>query len=187
MGSGPDTLTAVLEGKHAFSKLLQQAKRPLIIVGSTALQRSDASVLLAKVQKYAQELRSGKGSAEQNWRVLNVLQRVASQVAALDLGYHPGAQKIRDTKPKVLFLLGADEGVINKDDLAPGAFVIYQGHHGDKGAEMADAVLPGAAYTEKQATYVNTEGRAQQTIVAVTAPGLGREDWKVIRAISEVG
>lgn len=63
---------------------------------------------------------------------------------------------------------------------------ITAGHHGDKGAEIADAVLPGAAYTEKQATYVNTEGRAQQTIVAVTPPGMAREDWKIIRALSEV-
>ncbi|ODN00169.1 NADH-ubiquinone oxidoreductase 75 kDa subunit, mitochondrial [Orchesella cincta] len=185
VGSGPDTVTAVLEGKHAFSKQLQSAKRPIIIVGSTALQRSDGAVLLAKIQKLCSTLRS-KGSINQNWRVLNVLHRVASQVAALDLGYAPGAQKIRDAKPKVLFMLGADEGVIKREDLAPGSFIIYQGHHGDKGAEIADAVLPGAAYTEKQATYVNTEGRAQQTIVAVTAPGIAREDWKIIRALSEI-
>lgn len=105
---------------------MQSAKRPIIIVGSAALQRPDAAVVLAKVQKFCNQLRS-KGSADPNWRVLNVLQRVASQVAALDLGYAPGAQKIRDAKPKVLFMLGADEGVINREDLAPGSFIIYQG------------------------------------------------------------
>lgn len=64
--------------------------------------------------------------------------------------------------------------------------ILFQGHHGDYGASIADAILPGAAYTEKQATYVNTEGRAQETLPAVTAPGQAREDWKIIRALSEI-
>lgn len=85
-----------------------------------------------------------------------------------------------------MFLLGADGGVVKRDQLPKDCFVVYIGHHGDAGATMADAVLPGAAYTEKQATYVNTEGRAQQTLVAVTPPGLAREDWKILRALSEV-
>jgi len=140
---------------------------------------------LAKMQKVCASLRA-KGQVAPDWRVLNVLHRVASQVASLDLGYSAGAQKIRDAKPKVLFMLGADEGVISRNDLAKDCFVIYQGHHGDRGAEIADAVLPGAAYTEKQATYVNTEGRTQQTTVAVNPPGMAREDWKIIRAISEI-
>ena len=93
---------------------------------------------------------------------------------------------VRDMKPEVVFLLGADGGAISRSDLPEGAFVIYQGHHGDKGAEMADVILPGAAYTEKQATYVNTEGRAQQTLPALNPPGMARQDWKIIRAISEV-
>jgi len=121
-----------------------------------------------------------------DWKVLNVLHRVASQVAALDLGYTPGADAVREMKPEVLLLLGADEGVISRDQVTEDCFVIYLGHHGDVGAGMADAVLPGAAYTEKQATYVNTEGRAQQTFTAVTPPGMAREDWKIIRALSEV-
>lgn len=155
------------------------------------------------------------------WKVLNILQRVASQVAALDLGYTPGVAKVRANPPKVLFLLGADEGVVSRSDLPKDAFIIYQGknlftsskmskiisikqkstilsgekflstikilgHHGDAGAAIADCILPGAAYTEKQATYVNTEGRSQETLVAVTAPGMAREDWKIIRALSEV-
>lgn len=65
-------------------------------------------------------------------------------------------------------------------------YVIYIGHHGDNGASLADVVLPGAAYTEKQATYINTEGRAQQTLAAVSPPGMAREDWKILRALSEV-
>ena len=105
----------------------------------------------------------------------------------MDIGYKAGPDAIKKDKPDVLFLLGADAGVITRADLPEDCFVIYQGHHGDKGAELADVVLPGAAYTEKQSTYVNMEGRAQQTIAALTPPGQARVDWKIIRAISEVG
>ncbi len=104
----------------------------------------------------------------------------------MDVGYKAGPQEIRDQKPDVLFLLGADAGSVSRADLPENCFVIYQGHHGDKGAEMADLVLPGAAYTEKQATYVNMEGRAQSTNAAISPPGMARVDWKIIRAISEV-
>merc|ERR1719361_981426 len=114
-------------------------------------------------------------------------------VAKLADGTHPFAKKLAqakrpvvEAKPDVLYLLGADAGAITRDDLPPNAFVIYQGHHGDAGAELADVVLPGAAYTEKQGTYVNTEGRSQQTLAALTPPGMARVDWKIIRAISEV-
>jgi len=107
-------------------------------------------------------------------------------VAALDLGYKAGVQAIRDSPPKLLYLLGADEQTVTRQQLPKDCFVIYQGSHGDFGASIADVILPGAAYTEKTATYVNTEGRAQQTRTAVTAPGLAREDWKIIRALSEV-
>lgn len=107
-------------------------------------------------------------------------------MAALDIGYTPGVDKIRESSLKVLFLIGADEEAIEKSDLPENCFVIYQGHHGDRGANIADAILPGAAYTEKQATYVNTEGRAQQTLPAVSPPGQAREDWKIIRALSEI-
>lgn len=90
------------------------------------------------------------------------------------------------SEPKVLFLLIADAGAINKEQLPKDCFVIYQGHHGDAGAQLAHAILPGAAYTKKQGTYVNTDGRAQQTLVAVTPPGLAREYWKILRALSEI-
>ncbi len=107
-------------------------------------------------------------------------------MAALDLGYKAGVSTIREQKPKVLYILDADEGALARSDLDKNAFVIYQGHHGDRGAEMADVILPGAAYTEKTATYINTEGRAQQTRIAVSPPVNAREDWKIIRALSEV-
>ncbi|KAF4517746.1 hypothetical protein B566_EDAN002951 [Ephemera danica] len=154
-----------------YDKKLAAAKKPMVILGSAQLAREDGAAIQALVQQIAAAAQAG---------------RSASTVAALDLGYKPGTAEVKSSKPKVLFLLGADEGAISRDDLPANAFVVYQGHHGDAGAAMADAVLPGAAYTEKQGTYVNTEGRAQQTLVAVTAPGMAREDWKIIRALSEI-
>lgn len=114
------------------------------------------------------------------------MQRNASTVGALDIGITNSVDDVIASKPKVLFLLGADDNKITRDNLPSDCVIIYQGHHGDHGATIADIVLPGSAYTEKQGTYLNAEGRAQQTFTAVTAPGLAREDWKIIRAISEV-
>jgi len=185
LGDSTDILQKLADGSHPFAKKLAAAKRPAVIVGSEALQRPDSAALMANAQKLAHDVRTKSGCGR-DWRVLNVLHRVASQVAALDIGYKAGAASIKEQKPDVLFLLGADAGVITREDLPKDCFVIYQGHHGDKGAEIADLILPGAAYTEKQGTYVNMEGRAQQTIAALTPPGMARVDWKIIRAISEV-
>ncbi|XP_056634252.1 NADH-ubiquinone oxidoreductase 75 kDa subunit, mitochondrial [Diorhabda sublineata] len=182
LGTDPNVLQNIVNGQHSFSKKLQAAKKPLIIIGSESLERKDGAAILSA----AQTLAAKTAIENKEWKVLNVLHKVASQVAALDIGYTPGVDKVRDGDIQVLFLLGADNGAIDKSDLPRDCFIIYQGHHGDQGATIADAILPGAAYTEKQATYVNTEGRAQQTLVAVTPPGRAREDWKIIRALSEI-
>lgn len=182
LGSNPSVLQEIASGRHPFSQRLKQAKRPLIIVGANTLSRNDGKSFLVALQTFAQQLKP----EDKDWKVWNVLQTNASQVAALDVGYKAGVEEVLAAGPKVLFLLGADNGAINKDNIPKDCFVIYQGHHGDQGAEIAHAILPGAAYTEKQGTYVNTEGRAQQTLVAVSPPGMAREDWKIIRALSEV-
>lgn len=170
-----------MKGSHATSKKLSQARKPAIVIGADILSRPDGAAILSSLQSYANTLQKDK-----NWKVFNVLQTNASQTGAMDIGYTPGVDEILKSKPSVLFLLGADAGVLTKENIPKGCFVIYQGHHGDAGAELADVVLPGAAYTEKQATYVNTEGRAQQTLMAVNPPGLAREDWKILRAISAI-
>nr|XP_020636429.1 NADH-ubiquinone oxidoreductase 75 kDa subunit, mitochondrial [Pogona vitticeps] len=185
LGDSPQILLDIASEKHPFSKVLNQAKKPMVVVGSVALQRSDGAALHSAISTIAQNARTKSGVGD-DWKVLNILHRVASQVAALDLGYKPGVDTVRKNPPKVLYLLGADAGCVTRQDLPKNCFIIYQGHHGDIGAPMADVILPGAAYTEKTATYVNTEGRAQQTRAAVTPPGLAREDWRIIRAISEV-
>jgi len=185
LGDSPTALKDLLNGSHKFSKKLASAKRPMIILGSQQFDRCDAASILSMCQTLAKQL-TNKAGVEADWKVLNVLQNAASQVGALDLGYKPGTSSIKSNPPKVLFLLGADEGTISRCDLPSDCTIIYQGHHGDHGASMADIVLPGAAYTEKQGTYVNTEGRSQQTLVAVTPPGMARDDWKILRALSEV-
>ncbi|KAF0291374.1 NADH-ubiquinone oxidoreductase subunit, mitochondrial [Amphibalanus amphitrite] len=186
LGDSLDTVRQLLSGQHAFSSRLAAAQQPIVVLGAAALAAPDGAQLLALTQQLAQQLRARATAAPDGWRVLSVLQRVASQAAALDLGYRPGAAAARGGQAKALLLLGADEGTVERSDLADNATVIYIGHHGDAGAASADIVLPGAAYTEKQATYVNTEGRAQQTLTAVTPPGMAREDWKIVRALSEV-
>nr|CAD7444597.1 unnamed protein product [Timema bartmani] len=185
LGDTTDALSLIANNDHVFAKKLATAKRPLIVLGADQLTRPDGAAILALTQQIARNLTLNCG-VQSDWKVLNILHRVASQVAALDLGYKSSVEDIKREAPKVLYLLGADEGVITKADLPSDTFIIYQGHHGDAGAAIADAILPGAAYTEKQASYVNTEGRAQQTLVAVTPPGLAREDWKIIRALSEI-
>uniref|UniRef100_A0A3Q3N6P8 NADH-ubiquinone oxidoreductase 75 kDa subunit, mitochondrial n=1 Tax=Mastacembelus armatus TaxID=205130 RepID=A0A3Q3N6P8_9TELE len=185
LGEETSVLKELANGTHPFCQVLSAAKRPVVVVGSSALQREDGAAVLSAVSTIAHNARTSSG-VEGGWKVLNILHRVASQVAALDLGYKAGVDAIRKNPPKVLFLLGADTGCITRDDLPKNSLIVYQGHHGDVGAPMADIILPGAAYTEKNATYVNTEGRSQQTRVAVTAPGMAREDWQIIRAVSEL-
>ncbi|XP_033109110.1 NADH-ubiquinone oxidoreductase 75 kDa subunit, mitochondrial-like [Anneissia japonica] len=185
LGDTTDILAQLAKGTHPYNNVLAQAKNPMIVIGSGALQREDGAAIHANSTTIAQHVRQNS-AVEDDWKVLNVLHRVASQVAALDLGYTAGVDHIRNSAPKLLFLLGADEETISRADLPKDTFIVYIGHHGDSGASMADVVLPGAAYTEKISTYVNTEGRAQQTRVAVSPPGYAREDWKIIRALSEV-
>jgi len=185
IGETTEVLAQLADGSHPYCARLAKAKNPIVIVGSEALQREDGASVMAHVQRIASNLRQSSGCAE-DWKTLNTLHRVASQVAALDLGYSAGVAEVVAAKPKVLWLLGADSGALKREDLPEDCFVIYQGHHGDQGAAMADCVLPGAAYTEKQGTYVNTEGRAQQTFPALSPPGQARVDWKIIRVVSEV-
>ncbi|XP_058118178.1 NADH-ubiquinone oxidoreductase 75 kDa subunit, mitochondrial-like [Anopheles ziemanni] len=183
LGNDPWLVRDIAEGNHPFTKKLKAAKKPLIILGANQLARKDGSSFLTMLHVFANSLTPD----DKNWKVWNVLQTNAAQTAALDVGYSPGMDTVFALQPKVLFLLGADGfGVSDKERLPQDCFIVYLGHHGDVGAQHAHAILPGAAYTEKQATYVNTEGRAQQTLVAVTPPGLAREDWKIVRALSEV-
>ena len=187
LGSGPRTLGQILSRSHMFAKLMDAAQRPMLILGQGALARPDGSVVLTTARNLATRF----GMVDHGWNGFNVLHGAAARVGALDLGFVPGEggcdvagilNGAASGKIEVVYLLGADE--IDTTSLGS-AFVIYQGHHGDVGASAADVVLPGAAYTEKDATYVNTEGRVQQTRLAVHPPGQARADWMILRALSQ--
>ena len=157
----------------------------MIVVGHGAIAREDGAAVLAA----AWALASSVGALTPEWHGFNVLHHAASRVAALDLGFVPraGSRSVAGMMSggvDVLWLLGADE--IGAGRIGPDTFVIYQGHHGDAGAARADVILPGAAYVEKPGTYVNTEGRVQIAFGAVFPPGEAREDWRILRAFSEV-
>ncbi|KZC07823.1 PREDICTED: NADH-ubiquinone oxidoreductase 75 kDa subunit, mitochondrial [Dufourea novaeangliae] len=184
LGQSPEIITQLRNGTHPFSNTLKTAKKPLVILGVDQLTRKDGEKILSETQLLAQSL-GGKSKAPEEWKVLNILHTNASQVAALDVGYSASVEEVKQLKLKILFLLGADDANIKKEDFAD-TFIVYIGSHGDEGASIADVILPGAAYTEKVATYVNTEGRAQQTCAAITPPGMARPDWKIIRALSEI-
>jgi len=186
LGAGPESLSALTAGTGAFAAALAQAKRPIVLVGQGALARPDGPAVLSLAAHVA-----FAGERDADWNGLAVLHTAAARVGGLDLGFVPGQGGL-DTagiiaaagrgEIEVLFLLGADEVDMN----ALGrAFVVYLGTHGDNGAHRADAVLPGAAYTEKSGTYVNTEGRVQQAKRAGFPPGDAREDWAVLRALSD--
>lgn len=178
LGAGPQTLREVLDGKHSFAGVLRDAKRPMVIVGAAAAARADGGAVLAAAAKIALVAAAGK---EAGWNPFNVLHTAASRVAGLDLGFVPASGDVDLMGLDLVYLLGADE--IDMRRLGE-AFVVYQGSHGDAGAGRADVVLPGAAYTEKSATYVNTEGRAQVTARAAFPLGDAKDDWAIVRALS---
>ncbi|MBM3559977.1 MAG: NADH-quinone oxidoreductase subunit G, partial [Alphaproteobacteria bacterium] len=187
IGAGPATLAEIAAGTHTFAEVLKEAKRPAIIVGMGALSRPDGAAILALAAKAAEAL----GVVRDDWNGFNVLQTAAARVGGLDLGFVPGPggrdvagvlDGAANGEIDVIYLLAADE--IDTAKLTR-AFVIYQGHHGDAGAHAADVVLPGAAYTEKHGTWVNTEGRVQIGRPAVAPPGEAREDWTILRALSD--
>src|SRR5690348_1620537 len=179
LGAGAETLGKLAESK--FAESLKRAERPLVILGAGALARADGAGIASLAAKIAAECGFVKGG----WNGFSVLHNVASRVAALDLGLTPGeggktAAAMAEGGVDLLFLLGADE-----IEVSPGAFVVYIGSHGDRGAHRADVILPGAAYPEKSGLYVNTEGRVQMANRAAFPPGDAREDWAILRALSE--
>lgn len=179
IGTDAASLKKTLAG--SFGKKLQSAQRPMIIVGSGCTEHPDAKAIFEIVGSFVDKNASNFLTPE--WHGYNVLQRTASRAGAYEVGFTTPSPAVAQTVPKMVWLLGADE--ITSADIPKGAFVVYQGHHGDRGAELADVILPGAAYTEKHGTYVNTEGRVQITRAATSLPGAARDDWKILRAASE--
>ncbi len=183
LGSGAETLSDLANGSHSFVDKLKSAKNPLIIIGQGALSRADGAAVLAAAAKLATSV----GAVTEEWNGFSVLHTAAARVGGLDIGFVPGEGGVAAAdmvaSMDVLFLLGADElDLSNKG----AKFTVYIGSHGDQGAMNADVILPGAAYTEKSGIWVNTEGRVQLGNRAGFAPGEAREDWAILRALSDV-
>ncbi|WP_334163869.1 NADH-quinone oxidoreductase subunit NuoG [Phenylobacterium sp.] len=177
LGAGPQTLSGLSRQRSDFVKALKEAKNPAIIVGAGALTRADGAAVL----------KAAAGVAKSFGMTWNVLHTAASRVGGLDMGFVPGPggksarELVAPGGADVLFLMGADEIELSATD----AFVVYMGTHGDAGAHKADVILPAAAYTEKNGLYVNTEGRVQLGVRSVFPKGEAREDWAILRALSE--
>jgi NADH-quinone oxidoreductase subunit G len=176
LGAGPETLAGFAD--HPQARL----KRQIWLVGQGALTRPDGPAVLCAVARAA----VSTGALADRWNGFSVLHTAAARVGGLDIGFVPGdsgltAAAMASGGVDVLFVLGADELEVESR-----AFVIYIGTHGDRGAQRADVILPGAAYTEKSGIYVNTEGRVQMGDRAAFPPGDAREDWAIVRALSEV-
>jgi NADH-quinone oxidoreductase subunit G len=174
LGAGAESLLSFIQTAKPVGKLL-------VLVGQGAVARQDGAAILSLAAQAAQKL----GGIAQGWNGFSLLHTAAARVGALDLGFVPGAGGLdaaamsKGGALDLLFNLGADEASIE-----PGAFVVYIGTHGDRGAHRADVILPGAAYTEKSGLYANTEGRVQLASRVVFPPGEAREDWAIFRALS---
>ena len=181
-------LNEIIEGKSFFCEILKKAKKPLIIIGNSAINGEDGEDVLDLCAQISKQFIS----VESNWNGFNILQQDISRVGALDINFYNNEfsknfnnkvkKHLEDFKP-VVFLLGSDEldHSILKD-----SFVVYIGHHGDNSAQIADVVLPSPAYTEKSSTYVNMEGRVLKSTRCYHPLGQSKEEWKVFRSLSNV-
>ena len=192
LDNNPADLADIAAGKHSAFDVLRNAKHPMLILGQGALTRPDGAAILAACAQIARNTGMIGPAGDGGWNGFNVLHTAAARVGALDVGFvpHKGGKDtvaILDAASRgemdFIYLLGADEIDMNR---LGKAFVVYQGTHGDAGAHRADLVLPGATYTEQHGTYVNTEGRVQLSKRANFPPGEAREDWTILRALSDV-
>ena len=188
LGAGTQTVSDIASGTNAFAETLKNASNPMIIIGQNVLNRADGQAIAA----LAAQIADASGAIREGWNGYNVLHTAAGRVGGLDIGFVPqdGGRNVAGILDgaasgdiEVVYLLQADELAVAKLD---NSFVIYQGSHGDVGVQYADVILPGAAYTEKDATWVNTEGRPQRGHRAAFPPGDAREDWTILRALSAV-
>ena len=178
------TLKSILENNHEISETLKSSKRPIIIIGESFFNLKSSKTIFYLIKEYI----NNNFKFEDEWHPLNILSSDASTVGNIDLGvfnnksgYNITLDKLQKNEFELIFLIGQDNLNINKKN----EFIIYQGSHGDKGAEIADIILPGAAYTEQTAHYTNLEGKIQKAYKASYPPGEAKEDWQIINEIAE--
>ena len=179
-----ETVKKIIEGKHEVSALIKQAKKPMVIMGQSALKSKSSKYIFESIKQFLEE--NNKLSID--WNALNVISENASTVGAFDLGIYKTTngdnevlKDLKDNKFEIVYLLGLDSINFEKKN----EFIIYQGSHGDKGAEMSDIILPGATYTEQNGYFTNLEGKLQKAYKASYPPELAKEDWVIINELAE--
>ena len=179
-----ETVKKIIEGKHEVSDLIKQAKKPMVIMGQSVLKSKSSKYIFESIKQFLEE--NNKLSID--WNALNIISENASTVGAFDLGIYKTTngdnevlKDLEDHKFEIVYLLGLDSINFEKKN----EFIIYQGSHGDKGAEIADIILPGATYTEQNGYFTNLEGKLQKAYKASYPPELAKEDWVIINEIAE--
>ena len=185
LNGSSETIRDIVENNHKISNIIKDSKNPLIIIGKSLLKSNSNQYVYESIKNYLIE--NKKISNE--WNSFNVLSQDASSIGNLDLGIYNtinGSNEIlknlQNNKYKIVFLLGQDNLNFKKNN----EFIIYIGSHGDKGAEIADIILPGAAFTEQDGYYTNLEGLLQKSYKASYPPGDAKEDWEIINELSEI-
>jgi len=180
-----ENIKNIVEDKHEISNLIKEAKKPLIIFGQSALKSNSSKYIFESVKSFLHK----NNKISNKWNSLNVISENASTVGGFDLGLYKtenGSNKVlkdlENHKFEIVYLLGQDSLKFKKQN----EFIIYQGSHGDKGAEMADIILPGAAYTEQNGYFTNLEGILQKAYKASYPPEEAKEDWLIINELAEV-
>ena len=185
IGSTTATIRDIASGLNKFSNKIKKSKKPLVILGESALNEKIGEYVFESIKSFLYE----NNFIKKNWNALNILTQQASRVGSIDLGTYLIEEKdnysffnkMQNGDFKFLYLLGADNINFDKKD----KFIVYQGSHGDKGAEMADIILPGAAYTEKNGLFINLEGRLQVAYKASYPPGESCEDWGIFKNLAK--
>tara|TARA_B100001123_G_scaffold332701_1_gene375397 strand:- start:593 stop:2632 length:2040 start_codon:yes stop_codon:yes gene_type:complete len=186
IGTSTSVIREIVSGNHEISNKIKKAKKPIVIIGDSALYGRSGQYIFETLKNFL----SKNNFISKNWNALNVLTQQASRVGAIDLGVYSINEKenftffdkLENDDFKLVYLLGADNINFDKKD----KFVVYQGSHGDKGAEIADIILPGAAYTEKNGLFVNLEGKLQNAYKASYPPGAAREDWIIFNNLAKL-
>jgi len=181
-------LQDILNDKHPFSKTWKAAKKPMLIIGESTLGRRDNLTIMHTAQQLCKQV----NAHNKDWNGYNILHAHASSVGSLDVGFVPGKDGLstaailnasQKNNIKVILLHGVD--CFDRNNFGEETFIIYIGHHGDRGAHAADVILPSTAYNEKTALYVNTEGRVQQANQATPALGFAKTDWKIVKLLAD--
>ena len=186
IGSNTSVIEEIALGSHEISKKIIKSKRPIIIIGESALNQNIGEYVFETLKSYLLK----NNFITEEWNAFNILIQDASKVGALDLGVYSIDEnenfsffdKLDKNEFKMIYLLGADDIKFKKED----KFIVYQGSHGDKGAEIADIILPGAAYTEKNGLFINLEGKLQNAYKASYPPGDAREDWIIFKDLANM-